>query len=163
VAQRVWIVLLILLSSPLIGLAQQWTEYRPPGAGYRVEFPSQPKLSSQEVATDLGPVVQHNATSVFSGANVLVATHSEYPHATVLSLDKGVASVLAGRTLISQQQLTVSSLPAVRLVLRSSNEVIVILIITRDSSLYQLIYISESGEETAESARFFASVAIVPP
>jgi hypothetical protein len=34
--------------------AQDWVEFKPPGSGYRVEFPEAPKVQVQDVKTTAG-------------------------------------------------------------------------------------------------------------
>src|SRR5262245_10820173 len=76
---RSLLVLMFVLAAAVVADAQQqWVEHRPAGAGYRIEFPEQPTVRSQEVNTAAGSVTVHIAT-VNLGVVELVAMHNSYP------------------------------------------------------------------------------------
>ena len=48
------ILLIFFLGTIAPASAQDWVEFKPPGSGYRVEFPEAPKVQVQEVKTTAG-------------------------------------------------------------------------------------------------------------
>src|SRR5262249_9775219 len=128
--------------------AQQWVEHRPAGAGYRIEFPSPPKVSSRNLQTPAGPTMLHEALfQEKGGSSLLIAAHTTAPRGPV-SLEGAVQSALKKGQLLSRTNVRVSGQPAVRLVTRdpSSRFVAVIVVAIRGLSLYQAMYASPTGE-----------------
>ncbi len=66
--------------------AQQWVEHRPAGAGYRIEFPSPPTVSSRNLQTPAGPTMLHEALfQEKGGSSLLMAAHTTAPRGPVES------------------------------------------------------------------------------
>jgi hypothetical protein len=61
--RRLPLALLFVLGSLAPASAQEWVEYKPQGAGYRVEFPQAPKVVTQDVKTSVG--TRHLGTATF--------------------------------------------------------------------------------------------------
>jgi hypothetical protein len=169
--RRVLLALMFVLAAAFVAHAQQqWVEHRPAGAGYRIEFPEQPTLDAQEVATTAGNVTVHIA-KVGIGDVGLVAMHNSYPKGTLGdptdALSRGRDNVLrmkASRKLRSDQNLSVGGAPAKRIIIDDSdgNQVIIDLMVVSGDNLYQAITASpKGGENSPDVQRFFASLALV--
>src|SRR5690349_7628329 len=71
-------VLLFAVSASTSAIAQTWIEFRPEGIGYSVEMPGQWVLSSQDVATAIGPIKAYMA-SVNTPTRAYLSMYSIYP------------------------------------------------------------------------------------
>jgi hypothetical protein len=169
--RRGLLVLMFVLAAAVVAHAQQqWVEHRPAGAGYRIEFPEQPTLDAQEVATTAGNVTVHIA-KVGIGDVGLVSMHNSYPKGTLGdptdALSRGRDNVLrmkASRKLRSEQNLSVGGAPAKRIIIDDSdgNQVIIDLMVVSGDILYQAITASpKGGENSPDVQRFLSSFALV--
>ena len=61
-----------------LALAQSWVEYRPAGAGYRIEVPGEPQVSNEEIKTDVGLVPTTTAVVEIDTTMAFVVMHSSY-------------------------------------------------------------------------------------
>lgn len=170
---RRWALALVGLFA-LIGVAaaQQWVEHRPTGAGYRIEFPGKPKLTSDEVPTKAGPIRAFLA-QWDREATVFLVAHAVYPpgglaadrDAVLDGARNGGVQRAQGR-LRQERRLTVDGAPARRIVfdVPKGNQVGVALIVLNGNNLYQAIVVAPAGQETAADIdRFLKSFALVRP
>ena len=73
---RLFFLLLVLALDIGPAMAQEWTDYRPPGGGYRIEFPGRPALSTRDVTTQAA-IIQLNIAMVERGDEAaFLAIHS---------------------------------------------------------------------------------------
>ena len=168
--RRTALVLLLLLAAPFAAQAQQWVEHRPAGAGYRIEFPRTPNVSSQDVPTDVGVVKLYHATVEVGQTMAFVALHNVFPAGSVkdpkAALDRGRDGALrAGtRKLVEERRMTVSGAPATRLVIEETTQglVLIALIVVSGDNMYQAIFVSpKGGENSPDGQRFLSSLALV--
>lgn len=168
--RRVALALLFLCAAPLVAQAQQWVEHRPAGAGYRIEFPRTPTVSSQDVPTDIGTVKLHHATVEVGQTMAFVALHNAFPAGSVkdpqAALNRGRDGAIraASRKLLEERRMTVSGFPATRLVVEETAQklVLIALIVVNGDNMYQAIFVSPKGGENApDGQRFLSSLAII--
>lgn len=170
---RTWagvVLLSVAIAAP--AAAQQWKEHRPPGAGFRIEMPGAPKGTTQNVASAAGPIRTIIASLEYGGAGYVVM-YSDYPAGSIdpdpqVIYDRGRDGALranANRKLRTEERVTLSGLPARRMVIDISGQqqVIVTIMVVRGQRLHQAIYAGAPGSETAPNTqRFFQSFALVP-
>jgi hypothetical protein len=163
------VLMFVLAAAGVIHAQQQWVEHRPAGAGYRIEFPRQPTVTSEAVKTAVGDVTLHIA-EVNVGQHVsFLALHNAYPKGALGdpldALSRGRDSVLKEkpiRKLRSEQSLSVGGAPAKRFIIDEGSMVIVDLAVVSGDNLYQAIYVSPQGSESSpDGQRFLSSFALV--
>lgn len=161
-------VLLLITLSPAFGTsasAQQWQEYRPAGAGYRLEVPGVPELRILQVPTVVGIRPVHRAV-VQGGEAWFGVSHFSNPGGPAIpaSVVEGVLENMEGE-IRESRDLTVDGLPAHRLVLdrQANKQVLVAIAVVSPVSIIQIMYLGPSGTESQPVVmRFFASFAAVP-
>ncbi len=167
--RRIALILLLLLAAPFAAQAQ-WVEHRPPGAGYRIEFPRTPTTSSQDVPTDVGTVKLYHATVEIGQTMAFVALHNVFPAGSVkdpkAALDRGRDGALRApsRKLVEERRMTVSGAPATRLVVEETKQglILIALIVVSGDNMYQAIFVSpKGGENSPDGQRFLSSLALV--
>jgi hypothetical protein len=161
---------LFVLGSLAAASAQNWVEFKPPGAGYRVEFPGTPKTGSEDLQIKGGQVKMTTAKYQVGGNLDLMSTYIAYPRApadpqVVLDLgrDGGVAS--AKGMLREEKRLTIGGMPARRIVVDSSEDkqVFVGLMVVSGNRFYQVVAAGPRGQENSATVqRFIDSFALVP-
>jgi hypothetical protein len=159
-----------LLCSLGTAVAEEWLEYRPAGAGYTVEMPGRPALSTNDQATDAGPITVTSAV-VERGDVAFIVTHSDFPASKIESagaeriLDGYRGGVVKGRTLRMERHIKVSGYPARSLVLDDPEGRVlsVTVVLTRDR-MFQAIYVGAPNDPGAEldldAVRFLESFAL---
>lgn len=160
--------LIALLAWLAPALAQQWVEHRPPGAGYRVEFPAAPKVSKQDIDSPVGKAVMTFAEYEKTGGLALVAMHTVYPSGPAdphIFLDGARDSGLknANAILREEKKLTVGGKPARRLVIEMPDTLMgVALVVLDDDRLYNTMAVVPRGQvNSADVERFLNSFALV--
>ena len=162
----------LLLVTCSIAQAQSppWGEYKPAGAGFRVEFPTEPEIETEEVPTDAGPLHMTTAESAIKGEAAYIVSHGLLP--PNLIIDPNVALDNAREGLIGsskaklrrERRFTIDGQPARRLLLESPDNsltVIAILVWTRNH-YYSMSVIVPRGEENGEKVdRFLKSFTLV--
>jgi len=147
-------------------LAQQWQEYKPAGAGYRIELPGTPESKSREQPTPSGPATVTMAR-VAQGSRGYLTSHAVYqpnalPSDPQQALDNARDGALKGGKLVSEKRLTVSDTPARRIVLENSGQVVHLLIVVKGNMMYQALYHQpQGGDLPADVERFLSSFALV--
>jgi hypothetical protein len=165
------LLMLVLAAAAVAHAQQQWVEHRPAGAGYRIEFPGQPAVESQEVDTAAGRITAHIA-KVNVGKDIeLVAMHTTYPKGAVGDptdalggARDSVVNLTPSRKLRSEQDLSVGGAPAKRIIVDDSDvdEVIIDLMVVSGDDFYQaIISSSKASENSPEVQRFLSSFALV--
>jgi hypothetical protein len=146
--------------------AQKWIEYRPAGAGYRVEMPGSPEPAEQDVPTPAGKVRYH-AARVMLGDTTFVAIHMDYPPVAVPSVEAALDGVRTGQlqddgVLRDERRLTISGVPARRIVFDKDDRVVSTLFALRGYVLYQMLCTGPKGTDTSDDVRrFMSSFALV--
>jgi hypothetical protein len=162
-----------ILGSPNASRAQaQWIEYRPPGIGFRVELPGEPKRSEKDIQTRVGPIRMHMAEASAGDDVVFMAIHSSYPPG-VLSPDRqavldsgrngGVANVKG--KLRSEERITGGGMPGRKIVIDipQSQQASVAIFVLSGNDLYQAVTVVPAGQEdSTDVRRFIDSFALVP-
>ena len=64
---------------PPAAVAQSWIEYRPAGAGYRVEMPGTPIVSSEDLKIEGGRTVTQIRAIVDKRRMAYMTSHADYP------------------------------------------------------------------------------------
>jgi hypothetical protein len=153
-----------------LALAQSWVEYRPAGAGFRIEVPGEPQVSNEEIKTDVGLVPTTTAVVEIDTTMAFVVMHSSYTEKQLAGrsperiLNGARDGSVRGRTLRSEQQLTVGGHPARRLIIDDKDGfVFVSQVILVGTQLNQAIFVSQTkgAEDSADAKRFIDSFAIV--
>ena len=159
-----------LLGTEYARAQQQWIDYRPTGAGYRVEFPAKPVEDVRDVTTDVG-TIKMRTSSVDIGGKVFMTIDSLYPASVSMgdpeiNLDgarnSGVRNVEG--TLRAEKRLSVANAPARRMVIDMprTNQAADALIVLDGRRLYQAVYVGPRGtEEAPEVRRFLSSFALL--
>ena len=154
--------LLFALVLPWTAQAQQWSTYRPDGAGYSIDLPGKPTVESETTPSPGGPITSHSA-EVDTGQAGFVSMYTVYPSGLTMeantSLDAARDGMLEdGKSeLRDEKKLMVSDAPARRVTLfdKESKVMIVNLMVFRHNTLYQSIYAAPSGQEDTETSRRF--------
>jgi len=165
-------IVLLLFALPVTATAQQWTEYRPAGGGYRVVLPGQPEVEASDMSTAAGPVKVTSAT-VEIGPHAFVAMHRVYPKGVLsdanAALDRGRDGALRDktRTLREERRLLVGGQPARRLVVDATSDgravTLFALMVASGDALYQMIFVTDAASAIpADGERFLASFALLP-
>ena len=145
--------------------AQQWQEYRPDGAAYRIEFPGSPVQNTRDVATNIG-TIHMQTSSVDVGGKTYMMIRSEYPPTVAINPEKSLDGARngsvrrTGGVLRSESRTTVGQAPARHLIIDmpQTNQSADALMILDGRELLQAIYVGPHGtEETPEARRFLAS------
>jgi hypothetical protein len=154
-----------------LALAQTWVEYRPAGAGFRIEMPGKAKVNNEAVKTDVGMVPSTTAVVEVGTSVAYVVMHSSYPDKVLAErtperiLDGVRDGSVKGKVLRSEQKLTVGGYPARRLIIDDNKEgfVFLSLIVLVGPQLNQAIFVSQTkgAEASADAKRFVDSFAIV--
>jgi hypothetical protein len=180
------IVLSIFLAVPAAALAQlpvqpkpqpkapaqlQWQEHRPAGAGFRIEFPGKPALSTREVPTKIGQLLVHLATLEISPTIAYLTLHNSYPAGSVgpaeAALDRARDGMIDGgkRKVLQERRLKVSGMPAARLLVEEPGVQLRMqaLVVIRGDDMFQAIFVSQIGSENSpDGQRFLSSFALLP-
>lgn len=169
------LLLLAVLSSVAPANAQKWVEYKPQGAGYRVEFPQAPNVVSEDVKTNSG-VRRIGAASVEvrrDGVSLTFMTPlperpSAFtggdPQAVLDRVRDDTVSWVNGR-LREDKRITIDGQPARRSVIDmpQDRQVCVLLQVMRGDQLYKAIAVVSAGQEDgADTQRFINSLALLP-
>lgn len=149
--------------------AQEWRQYQPDGAGYRVDFPGPPTEDVRDVRTNVGPV-RMRTSSYTIGDKIFMTIASSYPGSVAMgdpekNLDgarNGSLQNVKG-TLRSERRLNVSSMPARHLLIDMPQDNFADTLMVLDGhQLLQAIYVGPRGiEEPPEARRFLNSFALV--
>lgn len=147
--------------------AQTWSEYRPAGAGYRIEMPDTPQVSSNEVTTKIGRI-QITMAMIDKNPIAFIVGHNDYPKDYVAgtTADKILDGVRDGQVgkdkLIGEERLKMDTYPARRISILKGKEITVSHIVLVGTRLYQASYIGPLGtEKGADAQRFMNSFAVV--
>src|SRR5262245_46835182 len=106
-----------------LAFAQSWVEYRPAGAGFRIEMPGNAQVSKEEIKTDVGLVPTTTAVVEVDTSVAFVVMHSNYTEKQLAGrtperiLNGARDGSARGKILRSEQKLTVGGHPARRLIL----------------------------------------------
>ena len=167
-------ILLIVVGSLAPASAQDWVEFKPQGAGYRVEFPQAPKVEIQDVQTTAG--TRHMGMATFESQldGVLLSFMTTFPERPnvytggdpQMLLDRlrsNAVSAVNGR-LREEKRITVDGQPARRSVIdMPKDQVAIVLHVMRGDQLYQAIAVVSAGQETgADTQHFIDSFALLP-
>ena len=169
--RRLLFLLLVLALGVGPAAAQDWIEYRPPGGGYRVEFPGKPQVSTRDVTTRTA-VIQMNMAMVERGdAAAFLTIHSQRPPGSSSVdpqqvLDQVRDGVLKDpeRKLREEAHTTVGGLPARRVIIDipQKNQVSVALFVLGADRMYQAIVVVAPGQESsADIERFLKSFTVM--
>ncbi len=151
--------------------AQTWIEYRPPGAGFRVEFPGTPKIVTEEEKLRSGKSLRLTAASVdIGGSTTFMAMHDAYPPGSIAGdreklLDGARDRAVGANTLRSEKRLMIGGVPARQVVIDLPNNqgVATILFLIAGDQLVRMICVVPRGDENSPAVqRFFASFALAP-
>jgi hypothetical protein len=163
--KRVALAIAVLVSTGSSASAQQWIEYRPPGAGYRIEFPGQPAEETREVATNVGKI-RMSTSAVEIGDKVFLTITSHYPqHLTMGDPEKNLDGARNGSlrningTLRHEERVSVGDAPARRLLIDipRDNQAAGAVMVLDGHQLLQAIYVGPRGTEEAPEVRRFLS------
>lgn len=152
-----------MMSAASEAIAQNWREHRPEGAGYVVEMPTEPKISSQDVSTKLGDIKVYIAVSEV-GPLAFVTMFSRYPESYVKSVSadsileggrNGAVANVKGK-LRSETAVTISNFPGRELVIDApSGQVMMLRYFLAGITLAQAIVGGPAGVESNADARRF--------
>ena len=168
-ALRVIAVLAIMAVSGVApAFAQDWAEYKPAGAGYRVEMPGAPKITVKDAPTAIGPI-KTTLAIIERGTVAFIVGHNDYPPQAIAGrpLDEVLDGIVQGQvgrnTLRDKQTITISERPGRAAIIDTpQGQVIVSRAVMVETRLYQAIYVGPKGSETGEDAkRFLDSFALV--
>ena len=152
---------------------QKWVEYKPAGAGYRIEFPEVPRQSQDEVSTGAGPIRMQVAQVGGDADIVYIAMRSEYPARALpddpqaaLDAARNASVKNVNGVLREDKKLTVGGAPARRLLIDipEGRRVGVVLIVLEGNRLYRAVSVMPAGQEgSADLKKFLDSFALVKP
>jgi hypothetical protein len=157
----------LLLTASLVAQAQQWVEYRPAGAGYRIEFPEPPTVAPTQTGS-----FRMFVASVERGTEAFMATYCDCVDGSIAADPEDVLDIVrdggienAQGRLREERRLTIGGATARRIVfdIQWDNRVGVALIVLSGTQLYQAIVVTPAGgENSVDSERFLSSFALVP-
>lgn len=143
---------------------QEWREYRPAGAGYRVELPGRPEIKTNVVQSHAGPVSLYRVLAYVDEAAYGVVYHARPagsidPEEAVEDIHNGMEGILRER-----RRIRFGGLPASRFIkdIPARQQVSVVLAIVGPTRSYQVMYLGRAGTESLPIVkRFFDSFALV--
>jgi hypothetical protein len=148
--------------------AQSWTEYRPPGAPFRVEMPGRPMAKTEPVEMGKGSVDMVMAI-VDLGERSFLAIYADYPDSAVkgVSPEQGLINARDGMVkygkLVSDRPLSVSGFPAREYVVQQPDGyVIVSRSVQAGNRLYQMLVIAKGGSADDPLTRRFLDSFSIP-
>ena len=150
--------------------AQTWVEFRPAGAGFRIELPGKPKVTSETRNTGSGPVPTTTAVVEVGKTMAFVVMYSQFTEKQLggRSLDRMLDDARDGsvgkRRLRAEQKLTIGDHPARRLIIDADDGMVFLSqLVMIETQLNQAIFVStaKGGENSAEAKRFVGSFAVV--
>ena len=153
-----------------LALAQTWVEYRPDGAGFRIELPGTPQVNNEQIKTDVGLVPTTTAVVEVGTSMAYVVMHSKYTEKQLTGrtperiLNGARDGSAKGKVLRSEQKLTVGGHPARRLIIDDKDGFVFLSqLVLAGTQLNQAIFVSQKkgAEESAEAKRFIESFAII--
>ena len=159
-----WVVAALIAALAAPTWAQQWVEFRPAGAGYRIEFPGQPTPFTE----DAGPAGR--SVQMFGGELELEGSKIYYssaynelrnpganPDAQLDGARDGAVRGNPGSTLRDERRLMIGGAPGRRLVIdvHSQKLVIVLLITVSGGRLYQVSWTGAPGRENEPNVNRF--------
>jgi hypothetical protein len=159
---------IIAFCGPAFG--QAWVEFRPAGAGFRIEVPSEPQIKKEAIKTDAGPVPTTIAVAELGTTMAFVVMYSQYTEKQLAGrssdqvLDGARDGSVKTRSLRNEQRLTMSGHPARRLIIDADNGMVFMSqIVLVGPQLIQAIFAgsAKGAENGAEAKRFVESFAIV--
>jgi len=167
--------LLVVLSSFAPASAQKWVEYKPQGAGFRLEFPQAPTIVRYDSKTGSGvrPMELANFESRREGVSLTFMTTLPErpagftdgdPQAVLDRVRDDTVSWMNGR-LREEKRITIDGQPARRSVIDipEDKKVCVLLQVLRGDQLYKAIAVVSAGQENgAETQRFIDSFKLLP-
>ena len=168
------ILLIFVLGSLAPANAQDWVEFKPQGAGYRVEFPQAPKVQVQDVQTTAGTRHMGSATVESQRDGVLLSFMTTFPERpniytggdpqVLLDRLRGNAVSAVNGKLREENRITVDGQPArLSVIDMPKDQVAVVLHVMRGDQLYQAIAVVSAGQENgADTQRFIRSFALLP-
>ena len=166
--------LLFILDSLAPASAQGWIEFKPPGWGYRVEFPQPPKVQIQDVKTSAG--MRHMGMATFESQRdgVLLSFMTTFPERpnvytggdsqVLLDRLRDNAVSSANGKLREEKRITIDGQPArLSVIDMPKDQVAVVLHVMRGDQLYQAIAVVSAGQENgADTQHFINSFALLP-
>lgn len=146
-------------------------EYKPPGAGFKVEFPGRPAVRTESINTSFGPALVVTAEWTRSDGGKCYAVHTRHvsggpgedPQRTFdrLRIGRTVKGILR-----SEQRFLMEDNPAQRQIVEWTGQtrpVIVALDVVRGPHLYSIFCIVDRGQDSAPDVlKFVASFALLP-
>ena len=167
--------MLVVLSSFASACTQKWVEYKPQGAGFRLEFPQAPTIVRSDAKTDSG--VRPTELAIFEsrrdGVSLTFMTALPErptgftdgdPQAGLDRVRDDTVSWVDGR-LREEKRITIDGQPARRSVIDipEDHKVCVLLQVLRGDQLYKAIAVVSSGQESgADTQRFIDSFKLLP-
>jgi hypothetical protein len=156
---------------------QQWSEYRPAGAGYRIEMPGTPKVHTTESPHYSGVLLKARWAEVQLPAGIYAVLHTDLPQETIAKNDSdsildgardGAVSFVNVRgnkaTLRSERRLTINGFPARQLVMdvpgiKAAGVMRIVLVGNRQIMTF---FVGHSGSETSpDVTRFIDSFVVL--
>src|SRR4051812_31309074 len=165
------VVLVASLAVPIAWAQQQWIEYRPPGAGYRIEYPGQPSPFVDDSPPGRGPRMYGVEFEAQGGTGYYASVYNDYgnaeanPEAWLDVRRDAAARGNPGASLRNEQRIMIGGVAARRIVIDVAPKklVIVQLMAISGDRLYQASWVGPRGSENgADVARFLGSFAFVP-
>ncbi|MBV9833045.1 MAG: hypothetical protein JO055_01475 [Alphaproteobacteria bacterium] len=162
-------IMLVLAASAAAARSQSWREYRPAGAGYRIEMPGTPKVSPVPVSRNGEATTMIEAAVEVSGA-LYVATHAFYeprvligkePRQLLIDAMNGTAK---GHMLRDNKEISVAGFPARDFIIEQKGNIIwVMRTAMRENCLYQIVVAMAGGTpDRPDTRRFIDSFDLVP-
>lgn len=153
------------------GVARAEFELKPPGQGYRMTFPSQPRIRAEDVNTRFGPSGVVTAEWPRPQGGSCYFTHTRYlggsvPEGPQLALDRVRFGRTVKGTMRVQKRFQFEGQPAQQDVVDTTfpgRPVIVSLDLVRAADIFSIYCIVDRGqEESPDVQKFIGSFALVP-
>lgn len=141
--------------------AEEWVEYRPDGAGFRIEMPAEPKLETKKAKS--GTSYQAVATAGNSAFLVIYGEKDAMKSGNRdMLLDAVVKGQAEDKKILSLKKDVIGGEPARRITLRDSdNDEYEIRTVIVNNRLVQALFVGPLGDKLGR--RFLDSFAVVDP
>lgn len=158
---------LLCFAAALSAQSEKWTAYKYPEDGFRVSFPSEPKLDQNRKEAALGSILMNEYCAQSSTANLCASVIDHAPEATGLALNAlteriklGILSAPKTRK-INEQEIDLDGHKGVELETENDTDHAILRIYQVDNTLYQAIVTYPVGTPFAGAKRFLDSFKLI--
>lgn len=157
----------LFLVAALNAQSEKWKSFKYPADGFRISFPSEPKLDQKKKEAKSGSILMSTHCAQIAAIDLCVAVIDQGPEATGLSTETllglvklGVVAVPKTRRL-NQQEIDLDGHKGVEIETENDTIHTVTRIYAVDRTLYQTIVTYPIGKKFADTNRFLDSLHLI--